>query len=388
MLRVEIGLDAQIHDEFIESQPLVTLLQTSKWAQVKDSWDSEIIGFYRNEQLVASLSVLIRPLPAGFTMLYIPRGICMDYGDRELVEFVLSELKKYGKSKKALFVKFDPAIHAEGGQQVVDVLASFGVKYSGLTAHMKETIQPRYNGIIYKEDFSEEKLDKKTKQFIRKGRNSYPKVTYGGKELVPVFAELMKKTEARKQVSLRDADYYRKLLDIYGSDAFITLIEYDMGQLLQETELEIEKIKSNQHQTKHEKRAKALAEELERLEKNKEQLGEITAQHGNLIPVAGTLTINAFGAAETLYAGTDTDFQKYYPSYMAWLETINHTFEIGARTLNMGGLENSLSESDGLLKFKKHFLPRIEEYVGEFDLPVNKVLFGLAQKVYKRRKMG
>jgi serine/alanine adding enzyme len=52
----------------------------------------------------------------------------------------------------------------------------------------------------------------------------------------------------------------------------------------------------------------------------------------------------------------------------------------------MGGLENTLSASDGLLKFKKHFNPRIEEYVGEFDLPVNHFLFNLSEIAYKLRK--
>ena len=82
----------------------------------------------------------------------------------------------------------------------------------------------------------------------------------------------------------------------------------------------------------------------------------------------------------------DTEFQKYYPAYLAWYESINHAFETGARTLNMGGLENSLSESDGLLNFKKNFIPTVEESIGEFDIPVNKFLFSASNLAYKIRK--
>lgn len=386
MYTVKIGLDAHLHDEFIAASGMPNLLQTSKWATIKNSWESEIIGFYQNATLVASALVLIRPLPLGFTMLYIPRGIIMDYTDKALLKFVLLELKKFGKSQKALFIKFDPAYKFDDAHDILSNLTNAGVEYTGRTLEMEDTIQPRYNAVIYKDDFSEEVLDKKTRQFIRKARNSYPEVTFGGKELVPVFAELMKKTEARKKVSLRNADYYTKLLETYGSAAFITLVKFDMAKLKADMEATVEKIKDNQAKAKNEKRLKTLTGELAIAEKNLSDISNFIADKGEVIPVAGTLSINAHGAAETLYAGTDTAFQKYYPSYLVWFETIQHAFENGANTLNMGGLENSLSEKDGLLKFKKHFNPQIEEYVGEFDLPVNKLLYKIAHSFYMRRK--
>ncbi|MFK4973667.1 peptidoglycan bridge formation glycyltransferase FemA/FemB family protein [Lactococcus garvieae] len=386
MYTVKIGLDPHLHDKFVAASGMPNLLQTSKWATIKSSWNSEIIGFYQDDKLVASSLVLIRPLPLGFTMLYIPRGILMDYTDKALLKFVLLELKKFGKSQKALFIKFDPAYKFDDAYDLLTNLTSTGVEYTGRTTEMHDTIQPRYNAVIYKEDFSEENLDKKTRQFIRKARNSYPEVTFGGKELVPVFAELMKKTEARKNVSLRNADYYTKLLDTYGSDAFITLVKFNMAKVKKDMEANVEKIKDNQAKAKNEKRLKTLTEELAIAEKNVADITQFIAEKGEIIPVAGTLSIDAFGAAETLYAGTDTAFQKYYPSYLVWFETIQHAFENGANTLNMGGLENSLSEKDGLLKFKKHFNPRIEEYVGEFDLPVSKLLYKMANAMYMRRK--
>ncbi|MEY8458558.1 peptidoglycan bridge formation glycyltransferase FemA/FemB family protein [Lactococcus ileimucosae] len=386
MYTVKIGLDAHLHDEFVAASGIPNLLQTSKWATIKNSWKSEIIGFYQEDRLVASSMVLIRPLPLGFTMLYIPRGILMDYTDKALLKFVLLELRKFGKSQKALFIKFDPAYKFDDAYDIMTNLTNAGVEYTGRTTEMHDTIQPRYNAVIYKEDFSEESLDKKTRQFIRKARNSYPEIIFGGKELVPAFAELMKKTEARKNVSLRNAEYYTKLLDTYGSDAFITLVKFDMAKVKKDMEANVAKIKDNQTKAKNEKRLKVLSEELAIAEKNISDISAFIAEKGEIIPVAGTLSINAFGAAETLYAGTDTAFQKYYPSYLVWFETIQHAFKNGADTLNMGGLENSLSEKDGLLKFKKHFNPRIEEYVGEFDLPVNKLLYKVANALYKRQK--
>ena len=48
------------------------------------------------------------------------------------------------------------------------------------------------------------------------------------------------------------------------------------------------------------------------------------------------------------------------------------------------GLEGSLN--DGLIKFKANFNPTINEFIGEFDLPVNKLLFKASEYAYKLRK--
>ena len=110
MFTYKIGISAQEHDDFVKKSPQTNLLQSSSWAKVKDDWGNERIGFYKDDQLVATASILIRPLPLGMTMFYIPRGPVMDYLDQDLLTFVLASLKKLAKQKKALFIKFDPFI--------------------------------------------------------------------------------------------------------------------------------------------------------------------------------------------------------------------------------------------------------------------------------------
>ncbi|MGC4440440.1 peptidoglycan bridge formation glycyltransferase FemA/FemB family protein, partial [Streptococcus suis] len=101
MYTYKVGISAQEHDEFAKSSSQTNLLQSSNWAKIKDNWANERLGFYQDGKLVASASILIKSLPLGFTMLYIPRGPIMDYNNKELVNFVVKSLKKYGKSKHA-----------------------------------------------------------------------------------------------------------------------------------------------------------------------------------------------------------------------------------------------------------------------------------------------
>ena len=75
MYSYKIGISKEEHDSFVKKSQQTNLLQSANWAQVKDDWGNERIGFYQDQTLVASASILIRPLPLGMTMFYIPREI-------------------------------------------------------------------------------------------------------------------------------------------------------------------------------------------------------------------------------------------------------------------------------------------------------------------------
>ena len=90
MYTYKIGISKEEHDNFIKNSSQTNLLQSSSWAKVKDEWGNERMGFYQDSKLVASASILIRPLPLGMTMFYIPRGPVMNYQDKDLVNFVLT----------------------------------------------------------------------------------------------------------------------------------------------------------------------------------------------------------------------------------------------------------------------------------------------------------
>ncbi|MBL1226392.1 aminoacyltransferase [Enterococcus sp. BWR-S5] len=398
MYEFKIGVAPAEHDRFVETHPLCNLLQSSSWAEVKNNWGSEIVGVYQDGQLIASGLVLIRPLPAGFTFLYTPRGPIMDYTNKELVQFFMEQLKKFGKKKRAVFIKMDPTVIYKDilmdreekmnpeAQMIVENITSAGAKYQGLTMEMSATIQPRFQANIYKEDFSEEQLSKSTRKMLKQAQKKGVVVRQGHKELVPAFAEMIKLTTERQQISLRNAEYFEKLMDIYPEQSFIMLAEVDLKARYEETKARHEKnqqdlanLKENQVKKRHN------LEELEfSLTRELAELEESIAHSGDTAVVAGALAITFGTTSEILYAGMDDRYKRYMPAYLTWYEAINECFERGCETSNMGGLEGSLN--DGLIKFKSNFNPTINEFIGEFDLPVNKLMFKLSEYAYKLRK--
>ena len=88
--------------------------------------------------------------------------------------------------------------------------------------------------------------------------------------------------------------------------------------------------------------------------------------------------------AEILYAGMDERYKRYMAPYASFYRCMIWSFEKGCRWSNMGGIEGSLK--GGLTKFKANYNPTINEFVGEFDLPVYKSLYALSQWAMKQRK--
>lgn len=398
MYTYKIGISAQEHDDFVKASSQTNLLQSASWAKVKDNWDNERIGFYKNNQLVASASILIKPLPLSMTMLYIPRGPIMDYQDQELLHFVLTSLKKFAKTKKALFIKFDPSlflVQAQIGedkkeqQETLDLIQNLqkaGAIWVGRTESLDETIQPRFQANIYKDNFSEELLSKSTRQAIRTARNKGIQVQFGGKELLDDFSTLMKKTENRKSIHLRGKDYYQKLLDTYPEHSYITLASIDLNERLES--LQAQKAKAEKEASKFTEKTKPgkienNKQEQKRLQEEMDFLSEKIAQGVTTVPLSGTLVLEYGATSENIYAGMDEEYRRYQPALLTWYETAKHAFDRGANWQNMGGVENDLD--GGLYHFKSKFNPTIEEFVGEFNLPTNP-LYHLSNLAYTLRK--
>lgn len=398
MYEFKIGICATEHDNFVKENPLCNLLQSSAWAQVKDNWRSEIIGVYDEGVLVASALVLIRPLPMHFTMLYTPRGPVMDYNNAELVRFFMLNLKKYGKKQHALFIKLDPPIHYKdfqlGEEQtshasadtIIQHLKESGAIHQGLTMDMKETIQPRFQANIYCENFTDEKLPKNTKKMMKIAEKKGVTIRLGQEEVVDDFAKIIQLTTERQHISLRNSDYFKKLLTIYPESAFIMLAEVNLKERYEETkkryevnQMELAKLKENQVKKRHN------LEELETsLTREIGELEESMAYSGDTAVIAGALAVTFGSTSEILYAGMDEKYKRYMPAYLTWYYAISECFVRGCKTCNMGGLEGSLN--DGLIKFKANFNPTINEFIGEFDLPVNRLLLKASEYAYKMKK--
>ena len=384
MYRYQIGIPTLEYDQFVKEHELVNVLQSSAWEEVKSDWQHEKFGAYREDKLLATASILIKTLPLGYRMFYIPRGPVLDYKNAELLNFVLQSIKSYARSKRAIFVIFDPSIclsqssikHEKTeypeNMAIIESLQRMGVRWSGKTDGMGDTIQPRIQAKIYKENFAEDKLCKSTKQAIRSSRNKGVEIQIGGVELLESFSFLMKKTEKRKDIHLRNEAYYKKLLDNFKDKAYITLATLDIAKRLRELEEQLAKnlaLEEAFTESTRTSKVEAQKKEKERLVEERDFLQRYLNEEKSNIPLAATLSLEFGNTSVNLYAGMDDAFKRYNAPILTWYETARYAFERGMVWQNLGGVENSLN--GGLYHFKEKFNPTIEEYLGEFTIPTH-----------------
>ena len=398
MYRYQIGIPTLEYDQFVKEHELVNVLQSSAWEEVKSDWQHEKFGVYREEKLLATASILIRTLPLGYKMFYVPRGPILDYGDTELLSFVIQSIKSYARSKRAIFVTFDPSIclsqslinqektEFPENLAIIDSLQQMGVRWSGKTDGMGDTIQPRIQAKVYKENFTEDKLCKSTKQAIRSARNKGVEIQIGRDELLESFSFLMKKTEKRKDIHLRNEAYYKKLLDNFKDKAYITLATLDIAKRLRELEEQLAKnlaLEEAFTESTRTSKVEAQKKEKERLVEERDFLQRYLNEEKSNIPLAATLSLEFGNTSVNLYAGMDDAFKRYNAPILTWYETARYAFERGIVWQNLGGVENSLN--GGLYHFKEKFNPTIEEYLGEFTMPTHP-LYPLLRLVLDFRK--
>ena len=384
MYRYQIGVPTLEYDQFVKEHELVNVLQSSAWEEVKSDWQHEKFGAYREDKLLATASILIKTLPLGYRMFYIPRGPVLDYKDAELLNFVLQSIKSYARSKRAIFVIFDPSIclsqssikHEKieypENMAIIENLQRMGVRWSGKTDGMGDTIQPRIQAKVYKENFTEDKLCKSTKQAIRSARNKGVEIQIGRDELLESFSFLMKKTEKRKDIHLRNEAYYKKLLDNFKDKAYITLATLDIAKRLRELEEQLAKnlaLEEAFTESTRTSKVEAQKKEKERLVEERDFLQRYLNEEKSNIPLAATLSLEFGNTSVNLYAGMDDAFKRYNAPILTWYETARYAFERGMVWQNLGGVENSLN--GGLYHFKEKFNPTIEEYLGEFTMPTH-----------------
>ena len=400
MFSFKIGISVKEHDDFVSHHPQINLLQSSSWAKIKDNWENERLGFYKNGELVAVASILIKKLLLGYTMMYIPRGPIMDYQDKDLVTFVMRSLKQFGFRRRSVFIKFDPALilkqypidqsSAEFSENKLSVEAIQNLKdancqWSGRTIAMSETIQPRYqaNRILKEEGASD--FPKHTKRLMRDAVKRGVSTYRGSLSDISNFETIVALTERRKNVSLRNQEYFQKLMEIYGEDAYLHLAKINVPEHLMEYREQLQQIKKDVSETDEyqKKRLTKLQQQAKSIEKYIIEFQELVQQYPEEIVIAGVLSVSFGETLEMLYAGMDDRFKKFYPQYILYPKVFDDAFNDGKIWANMGGIEGTLD--DGLSDFKSNFSPVVQEYIGEFTLPVS-FLYHLANYFYQLRK--
>lgn len=220
-------------ERFVSERPQGHFMQLPRWADVKDFWDWQGILVSRDGCITAAMSVLIRPLPLGFSLLYAPRGPVSDRNDAEIWAELMQALKAIAKARRALLVYLDPD-EPDDNEAFHKLMKA--LRFREQTDDGFGNIQPQY---VFRltldrkdEDGIYNAFAPKTRYNIRLAQRRGVTVrTYSGSDEIPdavldSFAALMEITGQRDRFQVRGRAYFEGLLRTLGSDARLFLAFY------------------------------------------------------------------------------------------------------------------------------------------------------------------
>ncbi|MET1059956.1 MAG: peptidoglycan bridge formation glycyltransferase FemA/FemB family protein [Nocardioides sp.] len=363
------------HLDFVRGQRSASFLQTPAWGRVKAEWRSESIGWFRGTELVGVGLVLYRQLPKVKRYLaYLPEGPVIDWADGDLAAW-LSPMVAHLRGQGAFGVRMGPPVITRRwtAAQVKEGIASDDVHRLGQVAPEERSAtgalvlgaladlgwqaqaveggfaagQPQYNFVVPLRDAdgdarSEEDvlkgMNQQWRRNIKKADKSGVEVTVGGADDLKLFHDLYVHTAERDGFTPRPLAYFRTMFEALSAE------EPDRITL---------------HLARHE---------------------------GDL--VAATIAIRVGGHAWYSYGASSTEKRDVRGSNAVQWAMIRTALAAGADVYDLRGITDTLDADDshvGLIQFKVGTGGEAVEYAGEWDLPINRVIYKAFDLYMSRR---
>ncbi len=399
-----VELNEKEYKEFTKKNK-AHFLESYEWGIVSKYRGYKVyyLGLKDEDTIKASALVLEKNLVFSYKRFYIPRGFTIDYKDKDLLKEMVNKIKEFARSKNAIFVRIDPAIKlhtidenanvidGENNYDVVENLENVGFKHLKLTKYF-ETNQPRFTFRIPLENSIEEienRYSTTTKSRIKKAINSCVFVDIGNQNDIKEFSRLMKLTEKRQDFYSHDSDYFEKFYEIFNKSNMVTLYlgKIDLLKLFEKLKNE-KKVLEEEANSLKDIDSKKVNNRKKELEKNiksiNEQLEILKDKPKQEIVVSSYLIVKYNDYAWALYAANDMDYKMMYANYLVYDTQIKDAFKEGIKVFDVFGTigdPNSESSLLGLHDFKKKLGGEYTEFVGEFDLILNKFMYFVYTKL-------
>lgn len=331
-------------EQFVARHERGHFMQCPRWSEVKSFWDWRGILVFRENRIAAAMSVLIRPLPMGLSLLYAPRGPVCCRNKSDVWEELMAALKRLAREQRALLVYLDPD-EPDSNVEFRNLMKKF--RFREQNDEGFGNIQPQYVFRLPLEDRDEtevfEAFTQKTRYNIRLAQRKGVTIReYTGAEIIPEavldsFASLMETTGQRDHFRVRGKGYFESLLKVLGDDARLYM---------------------------------AYCQD---------------------VPVAGSIEVFCGKKAWYLYGASSNEYRNMMPNYLLQWTMIRRAMERGCGLYDFRGVPGNPSEDDplyGLYRFKKGFAGKYTKFTGLFVCSFVPMSGIVIQKMMQWRRRG
>ena len=409
-----VKLSAEQFDKYASTHRYRNFYQTSQYANVmvKFGYRAQFLGIASDDnKLLGATLIIYKDVFMGNKIAYAPRGILFDYENEENVKELAKTIKKALSKEGIMLLRIDPYIPLnikdnEGntmnfnnkGNDIIQNLTKAGFKYKGETLYF-ETEKPRWEALVLlQRDIRDifNKVDKRTRNKLRRATNAGVEIVKDENKDIDILYRFVAKKE-KKPVS-----YFKTISNSFGNN-----IDIYHAKLNTETFL----INSRRSYEKEVEFNETLAQKIQDmyldpkdretyLNKKMESDRLITTYKNNLLKSTELLKSNPDGiyigsmmvikydnAAYLFTEGIDEEYGYLNASTLLKWQIIDDYNKQGFKYVNLNGVvgdfENQ-NEYSGLNESKLGFNSIVTEYIGEFDIVLNNILYSWYQKSNKK----
>lgn len=372
------------YDKFIENYSAAPILQEYNWSNVKNNWNNFHVGLYKDDKLIAVALILVKSFKS-IKLFYIPRGYLIDFTNKNDLNEMTKYIKQLAIKNKAFMVRIDPNFcskqytfkekeninHYTKNYEVKEKnLKDLGYKKVFKSLEIGKNWQPEFNMFApcCDKDLNLMSIEEilstyksKFKYYIgsfHEKRGITFEITQD-RSRIKDFVKLLKDTEKKQKISLRNEDYFETLMKNY-KNAYLVFGSIDLNKY-------INFLKNNNGKEEEINNALRLLKE-----------------NGNTMILSASLMIlpsnkKGIRTSEYLYAGNSLELTKLRVSTGVVFEIIKFSSKNDCHYCNLGGIDGNLN--DHLTIFKEKFNGQVLEFTGEYDLVINKPLYFVFTKV-------
>ncbi|MBR2410276.1 MAG: peptidoglycan bridge formation glycyltransferase FemA/FemB family protein [Clostridia bacterium] len=410
--------DLNAFEEFVLSHG-GNYLHSVKWSLVKKEWNSRFYsGFSESGERVLTALVMERKIPFAGKIWYCPSGALFDYKNEDLLQAFSVFMKKELKKNRVTALFYDPLIplringeKREEGKSAHDALIKNGFI---LNTDASKTLYKSPVQLITPlvspegERFSPEKLLKSFEKGVRysvrvgEGRGLTEEIytiedIEKDPEIMEDFLSVMRDTSERSDFVERGGDYCKRIMEVFGKEGLdMMLIYYDKNRdkALQEEKLKRRAELLSALETAPEKKIRGIKEEIDSIDKGtahfEERMRE-TENEKDRICVSGGMTLHYGGMSSCLFGGSRNILRNNLrASHFFNYRRICHSIEKGNSYHDLGyvllektppeedgtlGICKAAPDFEGILSFKKSFGSDYIEFIGEYVLVSDKLLY-------------
>lgn len=411
-----ITLSEEQFNNFANNHKYSNIYQTISYAKVMktEGYDYHLLGFINNSnELIGATMILFKKVFLNYKMAYAPFGFLIDYSNNDLVEELTNRLKLLLIKQKFIYLKINPNIHCSERDKygniisynpevndILEILQKNGYIHKGFNNYF-ENEKPRWNAIVKLTASNKniyKNLSKQTRNKISKAIRSGIEIEEGTKDDLPTLYEFIKNKHNR---SLK---YYNSIIKEYGDNAKIYLAKLNtekyvsLSKDLYERELDINETLNQKLQEVSRKGKDITTFINKKMESDKRvsnyqasliQATNLLSTYPDGIIIGGLLAIKNNNKLNMIIEGFDQTYRNFNPNYLLKWEIIKQANEEGYQYFNLNGIVGEFNEKNkysGLNEMKLGFNAQALEFIGEFDLIINKTVYNLYAKKKEKNK--